>query len=1012
MKSLQINNISVKDVYTLNSKSYGKSRVPLQPLQGLTKSDSKRKLSHAIEHLVLLSEKRSINAAIESSLKYYLFAENVYCYTLTSDESKLFSPSAFNTISIQKGIIGQFYNRKEVLLIEKPTADPNFDIVVDPPNNYSLYVPLLNFHSKCMGVAILFGSRGHDEEDVRKARKFAERFKIYSRTLLNRNNFQPPADTTIKQLESHLNVRKIDVFAKKRNVFMLLNPDTGDFEQTNQVGAAKNSLLNCIPEIFNNVKDSDFFFAPVDGDVDEPVAFIPFVVDNQNFVMVFRGKLNAKYFNTSDIGKMEAIVPLFRKQFVVYPEEERKHEHTFAEKLKALLEVAESLSGVLDIDTLVPIIMNRACSLLKTERCSLFTIDQVKKQLISRFSGGLKQILRLPLDKGIVGHTATTGQIVNISDAYVDPRFDQSVDLKTGFRTRTILTVPIYNNRGEITGVTEMINRLDGQKFDDDDVRMMVAFNVFCGISLDNANLYATSVSLTNHLRKFVEASSALRDNLSIEEVTKEIMENAMATINGKYVSVYLYDVETDKLTELATVGEGGPTNTNYMMQALIERQPKIFDEIEETAVTMNENSNLSSRIHNALEVSEISYLEHSHDQRPTISILVFPLSTNDGVMIGAMQMYTKQKVMNEDFKLLDCFAVFSAVALERERLKKIAELGETEAEVMRLFDNEERNKTTVPKRLSIPESKMDTIYSINFDAPRWDGIGHFKVLIEIFDHWEIFNTFNIPTDKFFRFIKEISDTYKKVPYHNWRHAVDVTQFISYQVRTSRLDKVLTRLELFCLLVAGICHDANHDGFTNVFNEKTETPLGILFKNQSVMETHHCQVAIGVISKEECNIFSCFESEEYKKIWSIIISLILSTDMAKHHSFLQEANKRMDEGPLDSNSPEDRYLMMELLLKCADISNVSRPFELANKWCDVLCEEFFRQGDLEKTAGMEYTSPLNDRAHLDKPKSQIGFYSFVCLPLYQTCARAIPALQVNVDQIQSNLEEWKRRIKS
>jgi hypothetical protein len=98
---------------------------------------------------------------------------------------------------------------------------------------------------------------------------------------------------------------------------------------------------------------------------------------------------------------------------------------------------------------------------------------------------------------------------------------------------------------------------------------------------------------------------------------------------------------------------------------------------------------------------------------------------------------------------------------------------------------------------------------------------------------------------------------------------------------------------------------------------------------------------------------------------------------------------------------------MKLLLKCSDISNVSRPFELADRWCDVLCEEFFRQGDLEMAQGMEYTSPLNDREHLNKPKSQIGFYTFVCLPLYETGARAVPALICNCNQIRENLDIWK-----
>jgi hypothetical protein len=208
-------------------------------------------------------------------------------------------------------------------------------------------------------------------------------------------------------------------------------------------------------------------------------------------------------------------------------------------------------------------------------------------------------------------------------------------------------------------------------------------------------------------------------------------------------------------------------------------------------------------------------------------------------------------------------------------------------------------------------------------------------------------------------------------------------------------------------MVAAICHDANHDGFTNVYNEKAETPLGILFKNQSVMETHHCAVAIDIISKEESNIFCTLNADEYKALWTMIMTLILSTNMAKHFPFLKEVEEHLNRCPLDTNDPKDRAIMMDLVLKCGDISNVSRPFEMANRWCDVLCEEFFRQGELEATHGMEYTSPLNDRAHLDKPKSQIGFYTFVCLPLYQMAARAMPELQVNVDQVLSNLAIWK-----
>jgi hypothetical protein len=231
-------------------------------------------------------------------------------------------------------------------------------------------------------------------------------------------------------------------------------------------------------------------------------------------------------------------------------------------------------------------------------------------------------------------------------------------------------------------------------------------------------------------------------------------------------------------------------------------------------------------------------------------------------------------------------------------------------------------------------------------------------------------------------------------------------------LKTTGFDEALPRLELLAFIVAAICHDANHDGFNNVYNVRAETPLGILFKNQSVMETHHCSVAIRVLAMEDCNIFDTLDPAETVEIWNCIIRLILTTDMAKHHEFIGEVKTRLEQGPFDDSNATDRMLKMQLILKCADISNVSRPFELADKWCDVLCEEFFRQGDLEKTKGMEYSSPLNDRAHLDKPKSQIGFYTFVCLPLFVTAAQVMPELQVNVEQVSSNLAIWKAAVEN
>jgi hypothetical protein len=173
------------------------------------------------------------------------------------------------------------------------------------------------------------------------------------------------------------------------------------------------------------------------------------------------------------------------------------------------------------------------------------------------------------------------------------------------------------------------------------------------------------------------------------------------------------------------------------------------------------------------------------------------------------------------------------------------------------------------------------------------------------------------------------------------------------------------------------------------------------------METHHCTIAIDVLSRDECNLFEILSPSDNKRMWTLVISLILATDMARHFDLLKTFNLLHDQQKFTLTKPEHRLHLLQLILKCGDISNVARPFDLADKWCDVLCEEFFRQGDLEMANGMEYTSPLNDRSTLDKPKSQIGFYTFVCLPLFQTTAREVPELTCNVRQVEMNLAIWK-----
>jgi hypothetical protein len=362
------------------------------------------------------------------------------------------------------------------------------------------------------------------------------------------------------------------------------------------------------------------------------------------------------------------------------------------------------------------------------------------------------------------------------------------------------------------------------------------------------------------------------------------------------------------------------------------------------------------------------------------------------------------------DLQLLTTFACFTAIALENSRLKDIAHMSDVDVECAKWIAESERERFAIPAHLELSDTAKNQVVSLACFAPDFAGIGQFKELLFFFNRFKILETFQITNERFFRFIFKVSALYNQVPYHNWTHACDVTQHLVCQFITGRLDTVFSAHELFALLTAAICHDTNHEGFTNIFNVKAETPLGILFKDQSVMEMHHLTMSIPIITSDEVQLFQALPPDQTKKMWNLFIQLILATDMARHFDFVKRTNSLLDEGTWNINDPEQRLLAMKIVLKVADISNVSRPFELADKWCDILCQEFFRQGDVEKATGIGFTSPLNDRENTDKPKSQIGFYNFICIPLYNLLVRIFPRLHPFCDSVKSNLETWKSMV--
>ena len=163
-------------------------------------------------------------------------------------------------------------------------------------------------------------------------------------------------------------------------------------------------------------------------------------------------------------------------------------------ELSTIVEATKRLNSTLDLAELLNIILGLTTRYSGAERGTVFLVDRDKQEIWSLVGLGLAQHeIRLPITKGIAGWVAQHGEMVNLPDAYADPRFESEVDLRLGYRTRSLLCLPIRNKAGETIGVLQLLNKKTGP-FSRADENMLEAISDHVALALENAQLHREMV--------------------------------------------------------------------------------------------------------------------------------------------------------------------------------------------------------------------------------------------------------------------------------------------------------------------------------------------------------------------------------------------------------------------------------------------------------------------------------------------------------------------------------------
>jgi len=194
-------------------------------------------------------------------------------------------------------------------------------------------------------------------------------------------------------------------------------------------------------------------------------------------------------------------------------------------RLRLLHELGRAFAARTDLDELCRVVTRECASVLRAEGASILLLDPETNELFFPYvantdpdAAARLRRLRFPADQGIAGHTLTHGQAVRVDDTTADGRFYGGIDQHSGVMTHSVLAAPLRSERGTI-GVLQVVNRLDGHTFSDDDLEFLEALAGSVAVAVENARLLAETRAQLVALQRATEehvALEALRRELDI----------------------------------------------------------------------------------------------------------------------------------------------------------------------------------------------------------------------------------------------------------------------------------------------------------------------------------------------------------------------------------------------------------------------------------------------------------------------------------------------------------------
>ncbi|XP_033757234.1 cGMP-specific 3',5'-cyclic phosphodiesterase-like isoform X2 [Pecten maximus] len=734
------------------------------------------------------------------------------------------------------------------------------------------------------------------------------------------------------------------------------------------------------------------------------------------------------------------------------------------------MELIRDIATELDVNVLCHKILQNVSILTKSDRGSLFLVrgNEQRKYLVSklfdvtRTSTPEESIhteeneIKVPFGRGIAGHVAETKGTINIKEAYDDPRFNQDVDKKTGYRTHSILCMPILSYDDELVGVAQIINKVEGpHEFTKQDEEYFRRYLIFCGIGITNAQLFEMSVQEYKRNQLLLNlARGVFEEQTSLEKLLQKIILQSQDLLKCERCLVYLLDDVLDKnvLTGLFAKVMEKYINHKQLQWAFNKdadspkedyKRPtstkevvfcKAFDLCAKDGGTIHVPSVASLSKSKNAEIARhvvvqgmplnIGDMDESttfgkgphidEDGFRSKSMLCMPIYNSDKKIIGVTQLINKingQAFIESDANIIEAFSIFTGLGIHNcqmyENACKLMAKQSVALEVLSYHATAQASEIDELLTCEIPSAEKINLYSFGFnDIPMPDD-DTVKAVVCMFQEADLFNKFRIPYDVLCRWATSVKKNYRPVTYHNWRHAFNVAQTMFTMIYTGGLKPMFKDIEVLTLLVGCLCHDLDHRGTNNAFQVKVVSPLAMLYST-SVMEHHHFDHCIMILNSEGNNIFQSLSSEEYRTVIKMLEHAILSTDLALYFKKRGDFKTLIDNGDIKFETEPTKELLRAMMMTACDVAAITKPWEIQKEVAQLVANEFFEQGDIEKDKLGEKPIAMMDREKVDElPKMQVGFIDAICIPVYKMFSELWGGLQPMYNGCVYNRNQWQ-----